>query len=588
MSKTVSLLSAGKRFEAGRQWDAAERAYRNAVAAEPGHPKAVKALVRLLLEQNRARDALPLILAALPRANEDAELLTLYGRGLYSVAQLAPATEALERAYRHDPSSVSTRVWLARCRIAAHRASDAVAILTPLLATAERDWWVRATLGQAYMALTMAAEAVVHLRAAASLRPAAITHADLGWAMEMAGDLDGAIAEFDRALELDPLQGGAAAGKASVLAGRGEREAAYRVLEDAVHRGVVHVTLALTFARFSQRPEQRPRARTYLEHVLGHRAHTPVERGWLLVALGTLKESDGDFDGAFACFRAANEPLRTGFSLDSYKRSCESYARAFSSDALQRLPRSSRVDPLPVFIVGMPRSGTSLVEQILASHPMVHGAGELNDLTNLAETLPARVPGGASAGYPGCIEGLTQSLVDGIADEHLGRLRKLGGPAARVTDKMPQNFVFLGLIDLLFPGARVIHCVRHPMDTCLSCYTTPLGQSHGYRASFRDLAGVYRAYRGLMEHWRATVRVPLLDVRYESLVAEPERTARELVEFIGLPWDGACMKFHENRRIVRTASTDQVRRPIYSSSVGRWKAFEPHLADLAAELRGLY
>jgi hypothetical protein len=175
-----------------------------------------------------------------------------------------------------------------------------------------------------------------------------------------------------------------------------------------------------------------------------------------------------------------------------------------------------------------------------------------------------------------------------MAGVYLQTLRGLGGGARHVTDKMPQNYLMLGMIDLLFPGARVVHCVRHPLDTCLSCYTTLLSERHAYRTRLSDLAAVYRGYRQLMDHWRSVVRVPILDLRYEDLIAEPERVTRELLGFVGLPWDDRCLKFHENTRRVATASAEQVRRPIYRSSAGRWKRYERHLSELTDGLHGLY
>ena len=163
----------------------------------------------------------------------------------------------------------------------------------------------------------------------------------------------------------------------------------------------------------------------------------------------------------------------------------------------------------------------------------------------------------------------------------------MSGNARIVTDKMPWNFVHCGLIDMCLPGARIIHCLRDPRDTCLSIYATSLGPTHNYKYQLKELAGVYRHYRSLMDHWRAVLRVPMLEVRYEDVVADPETHARRIVDFVGLPWDERCLRFYENKRAVGTASADQVRQPIYQSSIGRWKHFERHLGDLTQGLQGL-
>jgi hypothetical protein len=182
---------------------------------------------------------------------------------------------------------------------------------------------------------------------------------------------------------------------------------------------------------------------------------------------------------------------------------------------------------------------------------------------------------------------LSAEQIESLSGILLERYRKLAGNAQRITDKMPLNFTHLGLIDLTLPGARIIHCVRHPLDTCLSCYTTPLNMAHNYRVRLRSLAAVYRMYREVMAHWTSLIRVPVLEVAYEEVVAEPERMAKSILGFVGLPWDEKCLRFHENNRTVRTSSVDQVRRPIYGTSVGRWKHYEGHLGELMAGLKGL-
>jgi hypothetical protein len=180
--------------------------------------------------------------------------------------------------------------------------------------------------------------------------------------------------------------------------------------------------------------------------------------------------------------------------------------------------------------------------------------------------------------------GLSQPQFDMLAARYLDVLHAKGPAAQRVTDKMPHNFMLLGLIELLFPAARVIHCVRNPLDTCLSCYTTELSHAHAYKRRLPDLAVAYRAYLKMMDHWRAVLRTPILEVVYEDVIANLEPNVRRVLEFVGLPWHDRCMRPHENKRVVHTASVDQVRRPIYDSSINRWKNYERHLGEL---IRGL-
>jgi hypothetical protein len=236
-----------------------------------------------------------------------------------------------------------------------------------------------------------------------------------------------------------------------------------------------------------------------------------------------------------------------------------------------------------VFIVGMVRSGTSLVEQILSSHPDVHGAGELPDIIQITNGLQDFL--GASAPYPECLSLLKQEHLDALAQHYLEHLKQISPDARRVVDKMPGNFMHLGLIEMLFPEARVIHCMRDPVDTCLSAYFQDFSRSHPYAYDLSNLGAFYRAYLKVMAHWRKILRLPLFELQYEDLIANQEQVSRALIEFCGLEWDDRCLQFHETQRFVGTASYDQVNRPLYKQSVARWKRYERHLGPLLAALK---
>jgi hypothetical protein len=230
----------------------------------------------------------------------------------------------------------------------------------------------------------------------------------------------------------------------------------------------------------------------------------------------------------------------------------------------------------------MPRSGTSLVEQILASHPDVHAQGELDDIGLIFESLPAAV--GIDSPVVQCLDSLTGDMLDGLARRYLDRIAGNAGKARRVTDKMPHNFLYLGLIDLLFPRARVLHCVRDPLDTCVSCYVQQLGEFHAYAGDLANLGRYYRQYRHLMAHWKSALRLPMLEVCYEDLVADQRAVTESMLEFCGLGWDDRVLRFYESGRLTVTQSYQQVRRPMYQSSVGRWKNYNKFLGPLKEAL----
>jgi hypothetical protein len=239
---------------------------------------------------------------------------------------------------------------------------------------------------------------------------------------------------------------------------------------------------------------------------------------------------------------------------------------------------------VPIFVVGMMRSGTTLVEQILASHPLVYGAGERIELGLLASGLPRRL--GVADEYPECVRHLDRATVQAVATTVLQGLQERSDGARHVVDKMPLNFLGLGLIATLFPKARIIHCQRDPVDTCLSCYLRNFAASFTFTYDLQHLGLYYRQYERLMAHWRAVLPLPIFELRYEELTAEPETHTRQLLAFCGLPWDERCLRFHETERPVRTASMLQVRQPMYRSAVGRWQRYEKHLSPLLAALAG--
>ena len=231
----------------------------------------------------------------------------------------------------------------------------------------------------------------------------------------------------------------------------------------------------------------------------------------------------------------------------------------------------------------MPRSGTSLVEHILSCHPLVHGAGELEDIGNITNTLMKKTSGLSS--YPECVDLVAANTLNEIADSYLDKLQLLGGNAVRIIDKMPHNFQALGLIELLFPQARIIHCTRDPLDNCLSIYFLHFNAKHAYSYDLHNLGIYYMQYQRLMEHWINNLQMPILEVKYEEIVEDFERKSRDLIDFIGLAWDDACLHFHTSDRVVATPSYDQVRRSIYRSSIHRWKHYESHLDALKKSLQ---
>ncbi len=308
------------------------------------------------------------------------------------------------------------------------------------------------------------------------------------------------------------------------------------------------------------------------------------ERIKLFFTLGRVYEQLGDYERSFDCLRSANRLKRATLDYDVEREVgfLEQVARAFDRGLLGQLAGAGSPARVPILIVGMPRSGTTLVEQIVASHPAVHGGGELGHLGNLSTTV--WMLGDGRTQFPAGVRQLSAAAIGQLGSSYLGRLNELCPTAERVTDKNPLNFQYLGLARIIVPGARVIHCIREPADTCMSCYALSF-RAVDFAYDLQELGLYYRAYAALMEHWRAVLPAGwMLEVRYEDVVDDPEREARRLIEHCGLDWTDACLAPHQTRRHVETASLAQVRQPVYRESVARWRRYASHLEPLLSAL----
>ncbi|HSY27540.1 MAG TPA: sulfotransferase, partial [Burkholderiaceae bacterium] len=300
----------------------------------------------------------------------------------------------------------------------------------------------------------------------------------------------------------------------------------------------------------------------------------PRKEVYLRYALGKYFDDVKDFEQAFFNYRRANELTK------SYSGRYEKRRQTLAVDLLTNVDdhawvRRERIDAntsdRPVFIVGMPRSGTSLTEHILASHPAIFGAGELA----FWNTAAARLESTAREGE------MRERAIGNLADEYLSQLQSFSPDALRVVDKMPGNFLYLGLIHAAFPNARIIHMRRNPIDTCLSIYFQHFNTTHAYANDLEDLAHYYTEYFRVMEHWRATLPThSILHVPYEGLVDDQETWSRKMLEFIDLPWDARCIDFHQSERKVSTVSNWQIRQKMTTSSVERWRNYEKFVKPL--------
>ncbi|MDB5173760.1 MAG: uncharacterized protein JWN51_2533 [Phycisphaerales bacterium] len=400
------------------------------------------------------------------------------------------------------------------------------------------------------------------------------------------GQPERALGYSETALRLAPDNPYFIISRASVLNAAGDARAAWELLEPLVGSARGGMWLAVNYAAIARKIGHELQAAALIERVLRESPVATGARPHLHYLAAGLLDAAGLYDEAFAQARVAKEVARLPFDPAFHSEIVSRRLEYFSKQNLQALPRATHGSRRPVFILGMPRSGTSLVEQILASHPDVFGGGELDLLLRAVRSVVAmnRAKG---AVYPESLDFISVADADRLAAGYLDGIASLNADARYVTDKMPMNFQFLGLAEVLLPDCRVIHCVRDPRDTCLSCYLTGFATDHEFTGNLGHLAAFYRDYVRMMEHWKKVLTVPILEVRYEDVVADMPGQARRMLEFLDLPWDDRCLSFHENKRHVPTASRDQVRKPLYASSIGRWKHYERHIPELLALVPGI-
>lgn len=408
---------------------------------------------------------------------------------------------------------------------------------------------------------------------------------NLGIASKQCGASADAEATFRRALAIDPDYGPARRNLGAVHEDNGEFEKADECYRRAL---LVNANDAKALAKIiaSRATPVEQECLDAASRLLDEEKIDKEGRAQLHYGLGRYHDRQGQYELALPYFRRANE-IKSGeraFLEASVVSKVDEICAAFTPELFERLSDSRLASDKPVFIVGMPRTGTTLTEQILASHPDIAGGGELPYFAAAALNFSART--GVSKSFPSGVEQLTAPMIKAIGLPYLEKLDGVSAAASRITDKMPQNFLYLGLIALLFSSARVIHCWRDPRDVCLSCFFEDFNVAHGFASDARNFAAYYRQYCRLMAHWRRVLPLPIFDLRYEDMVADSHATSRKLLEFVGCEWDERCARFYEQERVVTTPSRWQVRQPIYSHSIGRWRHYrkflEPVLADLEA------
>lgn len=547
--RTAPDAARARALEASRSGDFAAAATHMAEACRlaPHRGELHFQLACLLAHGGRYEASLEPFRRATERLPTLADAWLLQGRALFRLARHGEAIESFRQAHRLAPDDPKGLQALAEAEFLQGWPADALPLWQALLERQPDDLHARLRTGETLSRLGFQSHAVEVYRTGVRMRPGA--HAlwlALAQAEEDSGDEAGAREAYERALALRPGWPFALAGLVGMLRGG----APDPLLEQA-------------------------------EGLLEDPGASDDDRALLGYALGKARDARGEHAAAMATWHEANAARRRVAGepdLASWKRRIDRIVEAFPTGAFAGGAPGSTHAPAArfVFVVGMPRSGTTLTEQILASHPAVHGCGELPDLTMIARrVLPGAGADDSPTGLPG------RDALHAGAERYVQAATRHAPPnATRLVDKEPLNFLHLGLAALMFPGARVVWCRRDPRDVAISIYGENFALDETLATDFGGIGHYVLQQERLMRHWQSVLPLSILESRYEDLVAGPEAQARRIVEFTGLRWDPACLAFHRSERAVQSPSRWQVRQPVHSRSVGRWRNYEAHLGPL--------
>jgi len=580
------LNNLGLALQAQGELEAAEANYREALKFRPRYAEALGNLANVLRDAGQIQEALVLYRKAMQSEPGLAEAHDNLGSALLQVGQREEALASYRQALAIKPAYAEAHLHLGNALRDLGRLSESVDSYRHALRLKPEYTLAYRNLGNVLIDLARVDEAEVCFRKALELKPDyAEVYSAMAIVLRKLDRLSEAEASCCKALELNSQLAPALSLLGEIRTDQGRFDEAEQLFRQAIAVDPELPEAWANLARYRHMSEQDAAWLGTAQRLVAK--PLPVRHLINLnYAIGKYFDDLGNYAQAFASYHSANELTKTlgaRYTPQHHTQFIDQLIRTQSRSSFEEPRQPVSTPERAVFIIGMPRSGTTLAEQILASHPMVFGAGELPFWMEAARKIGPLRPGSL---------GLRENLAIQAA-AYAEMLSDLAPDAQRVIDKMPANFINVGLIHRALPQARFIHMRRHPIDTCLSVYFQPFVATHAYANDLENLAHYYREYSRLMAHWRAVLPAGvMLEVPYESLVEEPEAWTRKMLEWIALPWDPACLAFHETRRTVTTASKWQVRQRLSKGSVGRWRHYEAfvdplrHLLALEAQTSG--
>ncbi len=486
----------------------------------------------------------------------------------------------LQRSVQLDSSAMRPRLALGNALIQERRMHEAVGVLSEGFDEENPDLEAGLVLAQAFEGLGKQHSAHT-LYARLSAAQPDDPRVALGLARHTGdgGNFDAALAKYDELLKIPKHRSDALVGKAALLGKQGLTTDAVAILDSILAEEPTHIAALASRIHFATRGHAA--ADHVVESAESIALTSVVKQPTLMFALGALRHRQSAPAAAFEWFRLANEASGISFNAEKTAAYFDRLKQQYPGPAGSKTVSDENGGEPVVFMVGMPRSGTSLTEQALAMHPQVSGGGELSILPSIVRLIPPILQ--SDVQYPEYTSELTVENLGELGHEYLDNVAEIRGESRFVTDKLPHNFMHVGFISQILPQATVLHCRRNPMDNCLSLFQTFFAGQHTYAYALDTIAAYYRMYDDLMKHWRA-VGMNVIDVPYERTVDDLEGTMRGLCERLDLEWAPEILSFHQSSRVVMTASNAQVTKPLYASSIGRWKVYEKQLAPLREAL----
>ncbi len=579
-SSVVDFLRAGAIAASQGRFAEAESSFRQAVKLKPDLAVAHNNLGLSLRDQGKLDQAEASLHRAIKLTPDFAEAHNNLGMVLHGSGKPAEAEACFRQAVKLKPDYTKAHNNLGLVLHEQGKLDQAEASLRTAIMLSPDLAETYINLGMVLNSQGRLGEAVASYRQALSLRPDyAEAYYNLGIVYGDQGRLTEAEASLRQAVQLKPDYTEAYNNLGLILHSMGNPAEAESCFRQALKLNPDSAQVYKSLSMFVKHAEVDDVV-IGMEKLYKREGLSDEDKIDLGFALGKTYENLGEYDKSFDFIREANLVKRKSYRY-SIQEDEELFARIktiFSPEFFASQKDADNPDKTPIFIVGMPRSGTTLVEQIIASHPLVFGAGELLFLPTLVNQVCLEAAAGK---FPECILKLGMSEYERLGAEYVKKVRNYSESAQHITDKLPHNFLFVGLISKILPKSKVIHCTRNPMDTCLSIYKTDFKeQLQRYAYDLDETGRYYNLYLDLMAHWEKVLPGYLYSISYEALVSDQERQAKELLEYLGLPWDEACLAFHKTKRKVVTASVAQVRQPIYRDSVELWRRYEKQLAPL--------